>query len=127
MTHILTHRGDTFEFPALGAVRTKRGHVNEMITLMSNPVDSQFDDDVRPLQVSTTRTADNDPSYADALLDHRVEILIGEETDHGYTEVVTFNLEQAERFAHLLNTAIASAKADLAANAEFVNGTEAVA
>ncbi|UOG20518.1 hypothetical protein MTX80_15410 [Gordonia amicalis] len=127
MTHILTQQTDNFEFPKLGAVRTRRGYVDEMITLTSAPVDSRLGDDIRPLQVSMTRTADDDPMFEVPLLDHTIAVLIGEETDHGYSEVVQFDLEQAERFAKLLTAAVESGKADLVANADFLGAAEAVA
>lgn len=119
MTHILTQQTDTFEFPPLGAVKAKRGYVDEMVTLVSTAVDSQHEDDTRPVQVSITRAADNAPLFDVPLLDYRIDITIGEETTRGFDDVIALDLEQAERFVSLLAAAVERGKADLVNNADF--------
>ncbi len=119
MTHILTQQTDTFEFPPLGAVRARRGHVDEMVTLTSSPIDSRHEGDTRPVQVSVTRTADSDPMFEVPLLEHTITLLIGAETTLGYDDVIQFDLEQAERFVGLLAAAVERSKADLVNNADF--------
>lgn len=122
MTHMVTHQTDKFEFPPIdaGGHSAQRGFVDEALTLESGPLDTLDDEDIRPVRVSVTRSADNDPKYGEAELRYEYSLLIGEPTEWGYPAVVGFDHDQAERFAELFATAVRMGAADRAAHATFL-------
>ncbi|MFW0796553.1 hypothetical protein AAFP30_22305 [Gordonia sp. CPCC 205515] len=126
MTTTVAHKTTNFDLPTIDAASNStllHGHVDELLTLTGPRVssDNAGADDVRPVQVSLTRAADNDPEYGESQLLYTINVLIGEGGDHGYDEVISFyDIDRAEAFVSQLSAAVQAARRDREANAAFI-------
>lgn len=128
-TTIITIDHDAeFTLPAIGAHSTG-AHVDEDVSVRYAPIAEGVDGEVlRNVRIDLARFADNDPQFDVGLLDYRLRLLCGEETERGWGDVISFDLDQAERFARMITTAVAAARADFDAHSyEFVTGAATVA